>query len=62
MLFCIFKWWPMCSANDTVISVLTFEISRVGNEISFLTAKQLIIVINFEAPTGTTGYDMLIIN
>jgi len=23
VLFCIFKWWPVCSGNDTVVVLLT---------------------------------------
>jgi hypothetical protein len=39
-----------------------FEASKVGNEITFLTAMQLIIGINVGPATGTTVYDMFIIN
>jgi hypothetical protein len=36
-------------------------VSKVGNEITFLTAKQLIIGINVEPAAGTTGYDKLVV-
>ena len=44
------------------MSAVTFEESKVGNETTFLTAKQLIIGINVGPATVTTGYDMFIIN
>lgn len=58
---CVFCEWYSCSLTD-VVSAVIFEASKVGNEITFLTAMQLIIGINVGPATGTTVYDMFIIN
>jgi hypothetical protein len=44
------------------MSAVTLEASKVRNEITFLTAKQLIIGVNVGPAIGTTGYGMFIIN